>query len=172
MRGGSRSAASGGNPGTTQKQGEIAAGRDIVPEAEPGPPYRHAGVRYHVGVEPIEDSMRTQRRDDHPQVEFEAQSRDEKEEQDDERFDAERPHAAAHDGEQGVVRGDDDSQGGVERPVAVKARERGEHADGQRQTSAHRVWHPFLLRVLRQGIVSGPEGRRNFRSVSRNTLSG
>jgi len=99
-------------------------------------------------VEKIKHTVRTQRTHYNPQIEFEAQHGGDEEDQDDNRFDAEDPGGTPNDGEQGVVRGDDDGQSGIKHPVAVKAQQGGEQTDRQRQTGTYRVRHRILLRVL------------------------
>jgi len=127
----------------TQAKRQVSCGDHIVGKAELRPPWRHAGVVDLWREQPVEQAVSRQRRHNQPQRALEAGDGQACEDGHDGCFDGDDVGGPAGDGEQHVIRRDDDHDGRVESAITVEAHHGRKHTDSERENGADQVSHVY-----------------------------
>lgn len=111
----------------------------------------HTGVLHEGVVEEVQHTVSRERDGHKPQVALESDHGDAREHCGNDDLGQQYLVAAIDDGEQHVVRGDDNKHRGVEDPITIHSQQRRSATDEQRKGNAHDVFHTLLsARIARQ----------------------
>jgi hypothetical protein len=111
----------------------------------------HTCVLHEGVVEEVQHTMSRERDGHKPQVALESDHGGDREHCGDDDFGQQYPVAAIDDGEQNVVRGDDNEHRGVEDPITIHSQQRRSATDEQGKGNAYDVFHALIsAQIARQ----------------------